>query len=290
MAESTERVFRSFICDSNQEIVAECIYRCFQCRAIFETQTEVTNHYYECHIKSGSQSSSTEVNVPEVKEEFLSPEPKRKKRKCSAATVTEMELPKPEDGSAVLGDVGVENNTQALSNSGDSDFVIDERTCKTDSAVVGKSGKIKCSVCGVVRFYSCVYRRYGHFTCQVCYRFFRMFFKKPQKYSCNKLGQCKLNVRSRCRACWLLSCINLYDVDSSRQSVIEQYYPESIMKQESSFQPTMDPLLICLTQAIINHRLMLTQQQPLDLTTNDQRSSESNGNLMKSAKQKGSQQ
>lgn len=90
---------------------------------------------------------------------------------------------------------------------------------------VGKAGYVKCAVCGVIRYYSCVYRRYGHFTCQVCYRFFRTFFTKPKRYFCPTLGKCLLNVRVRCRACWLLSCINLYTVDPSRRALIDQYYP-----------------------------------------------------------------
>lgn len=93
---------------------------------------------------------------------------------------------------------------------------------------MGKAGHVKCAVCGVIRFYSCVYRRYGHFTCQVCYRFFRTFFTKPKRFYCPNLGLCKLNVRVRCRACWLLSCINLYAVDENRRATIEEYYPREM--------------------------------------------------------------
>lgn len=98
-----------------------------------------------------------------------------------------------------------------------------KRGCTTAS--VGKPGFIACAVCGVTRYYSCVYRRYGHFTCQVCYRFFRTFFSKPNQYSCAKLGDCPLNVRVRCRACWIQACINTYTVDGDRKQILDVYKP-----------------------------------------------------------------
>lgn len=93
------------------------------------------------------------------------------------------------------------------------------------TANVGKPGHVSCAVCGVVRYYSCVYRRYGQFTCQVCYRFFRTFFAKPHQYTCTNLGRCPLDVRVRCRACWIYACINLYTVDGQRKQILDTYAP-----------------------------------------------------------------
>jgi len=93
------------------------------------------------------------------------------------------------------------------------------------TANVGKPGHVSCAVCGVVRYYSCVYRRYGQFTCQVCYRFFRTFFAKPNQYTCTNLGSCPLDVRVRCRACWIQACINLYTVDGQRKQILDTYRP-----------------------------------------------------------------
>ena len=89
----------------------------------------------------------------------------------------------------------------------------------------GKSGYVNCAVCGVTRFYSCVQRRYGQFTCVTCYRYFRTFLLKPKKYSCPNLGECLLNVRTRCRACWLKACIDVFSVDLRRQHVIDDFRP-----------------------------------------------------------------
>ncbi|RWS31076.1 nuclear receptor-like protein [Leptotrombidium deliense] len=89
----------------------------------------------------------------------------------------------------------------------------------------GKSGYVNCAVCGVTRFYSCVQRRYGQFTCVTCYRYFRTFLLKPKRFSCPNLGSCQLNVRTRCRACWINACISVFSVDLRRQEVINAFRP-----------------------------------------------------------------
>lgn len=88
-----------------------------------------------------------------------------------------------------------------------------------------KSGFITCAVCNITRWYSCVQRRYGQYTCVTCYRYFRTFLIKPKKYSCPNLGQCPLNVRTRCRACWIRGCIEAFTVDPKRQAVIDANLP-----------------------------------------------------------------
>lgn len=88
-----------------------------------------------------------------------------------------------------------------------------------------KSGYVNCAVCNVTRFYSCVQRRYGQFTCVTCYRYFRSFMLQPKRYSCPRLGECLLNVRTRCRACWIKACIDLFTVDAVRKQIIEANRP-----------------------------------------------------------------
>lgn len=77
----------------------------------------------------------------------------------------------------------------------------------------------------MTRYYSCVQRRYGQFTCVTCYRYFKSFFDKPERYSCPNLGKCQLNVRNRCRACWMKSCIDLFQVDPEKKQLIQAYAP-----------------------------------------------------------------
>ena len=58
-----------------------------------------------------------------------------------------------------------------------------------------------------------------------CYRYFRTFLLKPKRYACPNLGSCPLNVRTRCRACWIKGCISVFSVDSRRQAVIDANLP-----------------------------------------------------------------
>ena len=48
---------------------------------------------------------------------------------------------------------------------------------------------------------------------------------KPKKYSCPNLGKCPLNVRTRCRACWIRGCISAFTVDPKRQAVVDANLP-----------------------------------------------------------------
>lgn len=95
----------------------------------------------------------------------------------------------------------------------------------TNGTTSTKSGYVTCAVCSVTRYYSCVQRRYGQFTCVTCYRYFRTFLLKPKRYACPSLGECALNVRTRCRACWIKACISVFSVDARRQAVIQANLP-----------------------------------------------------------------
>lgn len=68
-------------------------------------------------------------------------------------------------------------------------------------------------------------RRYGQFTCVACYRFFKEFFMKPEIYTCQSLGKCRLNLKQKCKACWINACRNVYSVDSRRKEILEKYIP-----------------------------------------------------------------
>lgn len=90
-----------------------------------------------------------------------------------------------------------------------------------------RSGYITCTVCSSTRFYSYVQRRYGQYTCSACYRHFREFLIKPKIYSCSNLGKCSMDLKNKCRACWLLTCINVYgpNVDEERREIMLRYRP-----------------------------------------------------------------
>lgn len=48
---------------------------------------------------------------------------------------------------------------------------------------------------------------------------------KPTRFSCPYLGQCALDVKSKCKACWILACIKVYTVDGRRKSILEANTP-----------------------------------------------------------------
>ena len=123
-----------------------------------------------------------------------------------------------------------------------------------------KSGYVNCAVCGVTRFYSCVQRRYGQFTCVTCYRYFRTFLLKPKRFACPNLGQCPLNVRTRCRACWIKGCISVFSVDARRQQVIDANLPvkklaamPNKLPSSSSGLPPPPPLASYHANGQVNH-------------------------------------
>lgn len=122
-----------------------------------------------------------------------------------------------------------------------------------------KSGYVNCAVCGVTRFYSCVQRRYGQFTCVTCYRYFRTFLLKPKKFACPNLGSCPLNVRTRCRACWIKGCISVFSVDARRQQVIDANLPVKKIAatpnklSSSSGLPPPPPLASYHSNGQLNH-------------------------------------
>ena len=134
-----------------------------------------------------------------------------------------------------------------------------------------KSGYVNCAVCGVTRFYSCVQRRYGQFTCVTCYRYFRTFLLKPKKYACPNLGQCPLNVRTRCRACWIKGCISVFSVDSRRQQVLQANLP--VKKLSSGSSPSKIPGVIGGSSAA-SLAGMLSQIQQRMFEQNDDREEE----------------
>ena len=246
--------FRSFICDETGTIIANCVYKCIVCKSVFDSREKIRDHYYQVHVQSDDDRC---LETPEKPKETTQDLPKQSteqsshKRKISDwdSDVSSDEFPMKLEESSTL--TTTRDNTDP--------YIIDEISGQVE-ATVGKSGRIRCAVCRVVRFYSCVYRRYGHFTCQVCYRFFRTFFKKPQKYICNNLGNCDLDVRTRCKACWILACIKLYSVDPTRQEIIRQYYPENRCNL------LYDIPLSFLMPFVHSNTNQRTQDEPLDMT------------------------
>lgn len=98
-------------------------------------------------------------------------------------------------------------------------------TSGTNGTCTIKSGYITCPVCSCTKFYTTLQRRYGQFSCVGCYRFFKEFFVKPKRYGCPNLGTCPLDVRTKCKGCWIKKCIDTYSVDEQRKSLLMAHRP-----------------------------------------------------------------
>lgn len=205
---------RSLVCDPSGIIVAEMVYRCMICYYITDTMIEAKAHYSLKHMDDEDEKEldGTTESFPESEENNLPLVPQLSGpyyKNYSGDEALSPEDPDNYDPYSPLVTM-----TEGL-----------EATNGSPNGAGGKSGYVNCAVCGVTRFYSCVQRRYGQFTCVTCYRYFRTFLLKPKKYSCPTLGECLLNVRTRCRACWIKACIDVFSVDLRRQHLVEDYRP-----------------------------------------------------------------
>ena len=99
------------------------------------------------------------------------------------------------------------------------------QTAGTNGTCTIKSGYITCPVCSCTKFYTTLQRRYGQFSCVGCYRFFKEFFVQPKRFTCPNLGECVLDQRTKCKACWIQRCIDIYTVDDSRKAVLLAHRP-----------------------------------------------------------------
>ncbi|XP_053213114.1 uncharacterized protein LOC128396542 [Panonychus citri] len=236
---------RSLVCDPNGIIVAEMVYRCMVCFYISDTMIEARQHYTLKHMDDDDERDADRPGESFVETEDAnnnttsglnhnhnhinqySLNGKNSRHNHHNSLVPQVNGPyyknysgdeglSPDDGDNYDPYSPLVTMTEGLeATNGES----------SPNGVGGKSGYVNCAVCGVTRFYSCVQRRYGQFTCVTCYRYFRTFLVNPKKYSCPSLGECLLNVRTRCRACWIKACIDVFSVDLRRQHLIEEFRP-----------------------------------------------------------------
>ncbi|RWS25184.1 nuclear receptor-like protein [Leptotrombidium deliense] len=197
---------RSLICDENGIIIGEMVYRCLICYYISDSVATARDHYRDKHV----DIDDTIVNGEQDSSEF------------SSITMNESR-----SGSPLL--IDESNDLEKILSLTDKPYDSESGTSVTITPTTrDKSGYMNCTICGMTRFYSSVQKRYGQNACAACYRYFREFLLKPKVYSCKTLSQCPLNIRNRCKACWLKACIDTYDgkfEDSERQRVMTDYRP-----------------------------------------------------------------
>lgn len=237
---------RSLVCDPNGIIVAEMVYRCMICFYVSDTMPEARQHYVLKHIEEDDLSNENCVdqcddlddlrqstkNIPKHLNKKLQQQNNNNSNKYQNGNRSNSL----DNGIDSYSPINVSNkyrngSAEPIDMSPSSDSFDRYTPLVTisdglDSATNGgKSGYVNCAVCNVTRFYSCVQRRYGQFTCVTCYRFVKQFFDKPERHSCPQLGKCLLNVRIRCKACWIKACTDLFQVDPEKQQLLDTYAP-----------------------------------------------------------------
>jgi len=231
---------RSLVCDPNGIIVAEMVYRCMICFYVSDTMSEARQHYVLKHIEEDDLSNDNCAdqiddlddlkNIPKLNKKLQQQNNNSKFQNNKHLNHNEI------DNFTLNGSKYRDNSSGAIDMSPSSDsydrympsVVTISEGIESNTNLLqngGKSGYVNCAVCKITRFYSCVQRRYGQFTCVTCYRYFKQFFDKPERFSCPNLGKCSLNVRTRCRACWMKACIDVFQVDGEKQQLIDAFAP-----------------------------------------------------------------
>ncbi|XP_015792414.1 integrator complex subunit 4 homolog [Tetranychus urticae] len=239
---------RSLLCDSSGIIIAEMVYRCMACFSIHEYIGDVSKHYHAVHLSEKKEEPDDSANLTNEEDQD-----QLNNNTVSLNANVNHSFNKTVDNTAtkIINNRDNNNNNNNSSNylsdnsNNDESWEIDEKlhdnfkpnshsipnfvklnnTIPNPSESCTRSGYIHCPVCSTIRCYTTLQRRYGQFTCVACYRFFKEFFLRPTRFSCQFLGQCPLDVKSKCKACWILACMKIYSVDSRRKSVLEAYAP-----------------------------------------------------------------
>ncbi|XP_074603531.1 uncharacterized protein LOC141857036 isoform X2 [Brevipalpus obovatus] len=193
--------FRSLICDEEGVIIGEMVYRCLICSFISESMEKVRNHYQNEHVDIDDSLNGRYLGSND--DYCLSPANSCDQNLCDDSNAPGTVADDPED--EVRGS-GINGNSYGTKS---------------------RSGYIVCKVCCSKRFYSYVQRRYGQYSCSACYRHFRDFLLKPKIFSCPTLGSCSLEAKNKCRACWLLTCINVFNenIDEDKRKIMYNYQP-----------------------------------------------------------------
>ncbi|KAI1303930.1 hypothetical protein HDE_02011 [Halotydeus destructor] len=249
---------RSLVCDASGIIIAEMVYRCMICHYVTDNIQEAKNHYQSLHMHDeddeeadsqhgahggvGHHHNNHNSHHPSIKQVPSSTESMLSKDKAHVNRSLQQQRKSinnsltnnnnnNNNNNPLVPDISLYEDESPKSYRATPDNSALNLSSSAGGAVAAnngsstKSGYVTCAVCNVTRYYSCVQRRYGQFTCVTCYRYFRTFLLKPKRYACPSLGECALNVRTRCRACWIKACISVFSVDARRQQVIQANLP-----------------------------------------------------------------
>ncbi|XP_053203810.1 myb-like protein A [Panonychus citri] len=240
---------RSLLCDASGIIIAEMVYRCMVCYSIHDFIGDVSKHYHTVHMNDGDEETGDMTNE-EDKDQSNRNSNNNNNNNNNKRNSNHVHNQNNNNSNSNNIDNNNNNNNYLSdhSNNCDESWEIDEKfksnsqphvklNCTQSNANEShsnspnasesctRSGSIRCPVCSNVRCYTTLQRRYGQFTCVACYRFFKEFFLKPTRFYCPSLGQCPLDVKSKCKACWIYACTKIYSVDGRRKTILEENAP-----------------------------------------------------------------
>lgn len=205
---------RSLVCDANGIIIAEMVHRCMICAHISEGIADARKHYQETHFESSDRDTPSLLDGEGGHPDDI-----------VNGQVDEDVYEGDGRGSALQGEEAEDEEHEADDHQKSSSASYSGANGSTSSSVVNghghtsRGGFVTCAVCNIVKYYASVQRRYGHFTCMGCAKFFGRFLLKPKKYYCPYLGSCPLDVTPRCKACLLEACTNTYILDERRKAI-----------------------------------------------------------------------
>ncbi|KAI1277772.1 hypothetical protein HDE_14586 [Halotydeus destructor] len=237
---------RSLICDANGIIVAEMVYRCMICSNILDSISEAKAHYHKDHIDAdeldtGHAGADDPLTFPDNDHSVDLNNDSEAESNVSQPLTGSSSLNYSYASTPVAQNFDCQSKTaHSTGRSGSKKSIagkplspskvndVKVQTAGTNGTCTIKSGYITCPVCTCTKFYTTLQRRYGQFSCVGCYRFFKEFFVRPKRYVCPTLGSCALDQRTKCKACWIKSCIDAYTVDDGRKDLLYQNRPLQI--------------------------------------------------------------
>ncbi|XP_074603420.1 uncharacterized protein LOC141856962 [Brevipalpus obovatus] len=205
---------RSLLCDANGIIIAEMVYRCMICYSIHDYIGDVSKHYQTTHMNSEDADDDNDNGLKDDDEDDM--ELIGNNNNNYLTDIDHCDHPWDLGTNKYPINDKFEPITQNISS---------QKITNASSESCTRSGYIRCPVCEAVRCYTTLQRRYGQFTCVACYRFFKEFFMKPTRFTCPNLGECPLDVKSKCKACWILACMKVYTVDGRRKAILDVHTP-----------------------------------------------------------------
>ncbi|RWS16430.1 nuclear receptor-like protein [Dinothrombium tinctorium] len=217
---------KCLVCHPNGIVIAYSVFRCSICPHTSDSVNECRQHYDKKHLRNGKLRKTFGNFEPIVLQLDKSCQPNDTIDFRSSTPCSELVHDVSENGINVkpLTDSGV-----SIDPKGAQMFKGDVRSVSKLSVNGTPRVTPKCSVCQTQRQYACVQRRLGVYVCAYCFRFLRVFLSNPRVYNCPELGKCPINEKSKCDACWIKACIDVYisELDAEKQAILRRYYPVS---------------------------------------------------------------